>query len=170
MPDSKDEKIIAAIVERLKLIDGTGDYQTTLGTDKDGNRNVADSKPNWDEEQNDLPAISVFQGRTETVEAPNARRKVIHTMPVNIRGFIKRETTASNCRAFIADIKRAILNEAAGLPDYLAERWPENGIGLAMETRETASGLEYQQDTFEISAVQVEIEVVFITGKLNPEA
>lgn len=170
MPDSKDHKIITAIVERLKLLNGTNGYQTKLGTDKDGNQNVADSKPNWDQEQDDLPAISVFQGRTETVEAPNARRKVIHTMPVSIRGSVKRGETAANCRVMIADIKRAILNDAAGLADYLAERWPENGVGLAMETRETASGIEYMPDTFEISAVQVELEVVYITGKFNAEA
>ncbi|MBK8468090.1 MAG: hypothetical protein IPL32_19935 [Chloracidobacterium sp.] len=161
MADPKDQKIIAAIVTRMQTILTANGYQTNNGT------RVADSRPNWD--QTELPAISVFQGRAESQEQSNASRKTVHEMPVMIKVFLERGTDASNARIAIADVKKAIRGTGSQSDNYLAERWPASGIGLAMMTRETAYSIEYAEGTFEITGAQVEIAVQFITDKFNAE-
>lgn len=165
MAKPKPQKIIEAIVTRMALIDGTGEYLSTIDP-----THIADSRPNWDEAE--FPAISVFEGRTESTEAPRSHRHTIHTMPVLIKGFLKRGTTAENARNLIADIKRAILNDGVLKNQYLAERWPDatdGNKGLAIDTLETASSIEYAEGTFEVTGCQVEIEVSYITGKFASE-
>lgn len=167
MADPKDQKIIAAIVTRLALINGTGGYNTTIAAGK-----IADSRPNWDE-SDDLPAISVFQGVTKSAEWPKSRRRTQHTMPVLIKGFMKRGTDASTARKLIADIKKAIRATGSIDNDYLAERWPAvlgTPPGLAITTSETSHSIEYAEGTFEVTGVQVEIEVDYITDKFNAES
>lgn len=164
MADPKNQKIIAAIVARMQTILTSNGFQTDIGT------RVADSQPNWQEE--DLPAISVYEGRTPSAEKPDARRTTIHEMPVLIKCFLKRDTDASNARIAIADIKKAIRGDGTVQDGYLSERWPVTPgtkPGLAMETRETAHSIEYAEGTFEITGAQVEIEVQYITGKFNAE-
>lgn len=162
MPDSKEQKIIDAIVTRLQTILTTNGYQTDIGT------NVEDSRPNWDQED-DLPAISVFQGQVTSAEAPDNRRKTIHLMPVMIRCFLTSGTSPANARTAIADIKKAILGTGTQRDQYLAERWPDTGIGLAMRTREVGHTIDYNEGTYEITGTQVEIEVMYITTKFNAE-
>ena len=181
MPDTpKSQQIIAAVVARLgeKIVAGT-DYFTTLGTRTVADEgegpttipSVADSKPNWAE--GELPAITVFEGRTETVEQPNARRRVVHVMPLMLKGFIARGETdddgmsATTARQMIADIKRAILGDGTQANNWLAERWPDDSdIGLAMETREKDHSIDYADETYQVTGVQVEIEIMYTTGKL----
>jgi len=162
----KSQRIITEIVTRLQTILTTNGYQTDIGT------NVEDSRPNWDEEA-DLPAISVFEGRTASHEGPDSRRKTIHEMPVAIKVFLKRGTSAANARTAISDVKKAILGTGTQSNNYLAERWPitvDNQTGgLAMVTAETGHFIEYAEGTFEIVGAQVEIEVSYITNKFNAE-
>lgn len=167
MADPKDQKIIDAIVSRLAAINGTGGYHTTIAAGK-----IADSRPNWDQE-GDLPAISVFQGTTVSAEANDNRRKTIHEMPVMIRCFMTRGTTAANARKVIADIKKAIRGSGTQANGFLDERWPAvSGTppGIAMITRESSSGIEYADGTYEVTGAQVEITVQYITDKFNAEA
>jgi hypothetical protein len=166
MADPLDQKIIAGIVARLALINGTGGYNTTIASGK-----IADSRPNWDQED-DLPALSVFQGTTKSAEWPQGRRKTQHTMPVLIKGFLKRGTDASNARKLIADIKKAIRGASTEANRWLDERWPAvsgTSPGLALATREGSHSIEYAEGTFEITGVQVEIEVDYLTDKFNAE-
>lgn len=165
MADPKDHKIISAIVTRLAVINGTGGYNTNVPA-----ASIADSRPNWDE--NELPAISVIQGPTTSAESPQGRRKTVHEMPVMIKGFLKRGTTAANARKLIADIKKAILGSGSEIDGYLAERWPEvSGTppGLATQTRETGYSIEYAEGTYEIVGVQVELMVQLMTLRFNAE-
>lgn len=168
MADPKDQKIIAVIVSRLALINGSGDYHHNVPAAK-----IADSRPNWDEED-DLAAgaISVFQGRTIAEEWPAGRRKTMHKMPVLLKFFLKRGTTAVNARYAIADLKKAILGTGSEQDGYLDERFPAvtgTKPGLATEVHETASSIEYAEGTFEIVAAQLEIEVQYLTQKFNAE-
>lgn len=164
MPTPKSHVIISAIVTRLKTISVLNGYQTNNGT------RVEDSRPNWDE-TSDLPAISVFEGRTGSAEAPDSRRRTVHVMPVMIKTFLKRGTDAANARLAIADIKQAILGTGSQSDGFLAERWPVTvggkQIGQAMVTRETGHSIEYAEGSFEVVGAQVEIEVQYITDKFN---
>jgi len=158
MADSKEQQLITAIVNRLKTIRTTAPntigYQTNIGAQ------VEDSETNWDEK--DLPAISVFQGTTETQEPGNDRDQLrIHLMPIMIKVFLKAGTSAANARTAISDIFRAIRQD---------DLWTVANVEQAMETRQKRHGIEYAPDSFEIVGAQVEIEIMLFTHKFNSES
>lgn len=162
MPDSIEQKIITAIVARLQTILTTNGFQTNIGA------KVRDWETNW--QQEDLPAISVFTGRTVSEDAPRERRKTVHSLPVAIQVSLERGTAAANARIAIDDIKKAILGSGTQANNWLAERFPiveGTPPGLTMVTRETAHQILTPQDSFEIVGAQVEIEILFITEKFN---
>jgi hypothetical protein len=152
MPDSKSQKIVTEIVNRMKLINGTGGYSTNFAD------RVEDARPNWD--QDELPACSVVEGQTETGDGnkPGNLGRVIHEMSVMIKVFLKRGTSAANARAAIADIMAAIRTD---------DRWKVGGVGLAMQTFQKGHGIEYDPESFELTGAQVIIGVQYITGKWN---
>lgn len=156
-----EQQIIDLVIERLAAIDGTGDYLTTLALDGNDDPNVADSRPNWDQEQGELPAISVFQGKIETVPVDDEANVVFHQMPVMIEGFLEAGTTPAAARNFIADIKRAIRNS----PTWINS----DDLPTAAWTEETSSTLIYQEGTLEIESVQVEIAIGFFAHKFDSE-
>lgn len=157
MADSFEQKIITAIVARMAAIDGTGSYLTTVA-------HAEDSRTNWD--QSELPAISVFAGTVTTEEADNEGLRVVHTMPVTIRGAFETSddaaTNASTARKMMSDICRAIRND---------DNWLVTSTPQATFTQEVSHGIEYAgENDFEITGVQVEIQVLFRSGKFNLEA
>jgi hypothetical protein len=152
-PKSKDQMLIERIVARLQTILISNGFQTDIGT------RVADSEPHWDEETQ-LPAISVFQLPSESTESPDTRRKTIHAMPVQIKTFLKRGTSAANARIAISDIKKAI----RGTGEF-DERWH----GLVITTAETRHGIDYAPDSLEVTGAIVEINCSIINEKFNAE-
>lgn len=161
MADSREQKIIDAVVDRMAGIDGTGDYLSTLATDVNGDPNAADSRPNWDQEQGDLPAISVFQGTVESERWDGEGAIFGRTMPVMIKGFLERGTTASTARKLIADIMRAIRSD---------DKWTVSGEDMALGTDEKRHTIEYDEQTFEVTGVQVEIEITYLGQKFDMES
>jgi hypothetical protein len=154
MGDSKREKIVSAIVTRLKLINGTGSYSTNVA-----NR-VEDSRTSWD--QNELPAISVFDGDAEgTPTSIGQTLGTIHAMPVIIRGFLEQGATAANARTLIKDIQRAI---------RVDDKWTVSNVKLVMQTRQVRDGILRNQDSFEVEAAEQVIEVQFKTAKFDAES
>lgn len=169
MADSIEQKIIDAIVTRLRTILTANGYTTSIGT------TVQDSRTNWD--QNELPAMSVFEGPVNSILAPTDKRTVIRSMPVTIKASFESKATsaadAAYARNVIKDIHKAILGGGTQGNDYLNERWPATlgtKPGLAMETHEKSHGIDYAGETFEITGAFVEIEVLYISGKFNLEA
>jgi hypothetical protein len=169
MADSRQQSIIAAIVTRMQtLLVGSGGYTTSLATDANSVRCCRDSETHWDQ-TSELPAISVFEMPAEVNEHPRMRRNVIHTMPVQIKIFLVRGTTAGTARTAIQDVLKAIQSTGSDTNDWIYERFPETignkQIGLAMEVNPKRHGIDYEPDTNEIVAAIVEIEVRFITPK-----
>ncbi len=158
MADSIEQKIIDAVKARMQLIVGTGSYLTSIGT------HVEDSRPNWDE-VDDLPAISIFEGIVTSEEDVDEGLKVTRTMPVMIKAFLLRQDTSAADAAFarkaIADIYRAIRSD---------DKWVVSGTPVATFTSEKSHGIEYAESTFEITGVQVEIEIQYIGSKFDMEA
>lgn len=160
MADSIEQKIMAAIVDRMELINGTGDYLTSIGT------RVEDSRANWD--QNELPAISVFEGRVETTYTDDEEVEVLRKMSVMIRCQFEADnasaTTAAFARKSIADIKRAIRIDRHFRTD------PDDpSTALAYMTREVAHSIEYVPDSFEIAGTQTEIEISYFATNFDQE-
>lgn len=153
MADSKRQKIVEAVIERMKLINGTGDYETDLAD------RVEDSRTNWQEEE--LPAISVFDGDAEgTPTSTGQTLGTIHAMPIIIRGFVKQGTTAANARTLIKDIQRAI---------RVDDKWTVSNVPLVMQTRQVKDGILRNEDSLEVEAAEQVIEVQFATHKFNAE-
>jgi hypothetical protein len=161
MADSIEQKIIAAIVERLGAIDGTGDYQTEIGA------RVEDSRANWDESE--MPAISVFQGTATTVKVDDEESMVLRKFGVIIRCVFKSDddagTDAAYARKTISDIYRAIRLDRHWRTDIDDPR-----TALAYMTKEVSHGIEYVPNTYEISGTQTEIEVSYFGTNFDMEA
>src|SRR5438445_9799180 len=157
MADSIEQKLMDAIKARMQLINGTGLYLTSIGT------RVEDSRPNWDESE--LPAISIFEGTVTTEESDDEGINVIRKMPVMIKGFLDRLDTAALDAAFarkaIADIYRAIRSD---------DKRVVSGTPAATFTSERQHGIEYAENTFEITGVQVEIDIEYRAAKFNMES
>jgi hypothetical protein len=159
MADSRDQKIIDAIIARLETILITGGYQTDIGA------RVEDSRTNWDQEAGELPAISVFEGPVTSEEFADEGLIVNRTMPVRIiASLIRLDDAAANAafaRKAISDIYRAIRSD---------DKWVVSGVPLASLTREKSHAIEHAPDSFEITGVQVEIEIEIIANKFDLES
>jgi len=160
-------KILEAIQTRLLTIDAFDPYHLDFKTD---NRVFI-----WETnvQADEGIALVIYSGRSvnqSDTDNPNVRRTV-WSMPVMIRGFLRNADdqsitpfTAFQC---IADIKTAIRNGGTQ-PPFLPEQWPDaDGNKLAMFTKDVAHGIEREPDSFEITGVNVELEVIYISQKFN---
>jgi len=155
MADSRREKLVQAIVTRMKLINGSGDYTTNVA-----NR-VKDSEANWAEDQDTLPAISVFDGDAQAFPtSPGLPRGVVHEMSVMIRYFARQGETAANARNGIKDILTAIRQD---------DKWTVASVQLAMQTRQVVDRIVRNPDNFEVEGAEVEIGIQFKTANFNSE-
>jgi len=151
--DSKRHKIVEAVVARMKLINGAGSYTT------DVDDRVEDSRTNW--QQEDLPAISVFDG--DAIGTPTTAGRnlgTVHTVPVLIRGMTVQGTTAANVRNLIKDIQTAIRQD---------DKFHVSGVQTVMQTRQVRDAILRNAESFEVEGCEVEIEVQFLTQKFNAE-
>lgn len=154
MADSKREKIVQAIVTRLKLINGTGSYTTNVGS------RVEDNRTNW--QQNELPAISVFDGDAiKHPTSPADYKSTMNEMSVLIKGYCEQGTTAAAARNLIKDINTAIRQD---------DKWIVSSVPLAMQTREVVDRIARNTDEFEVEGCEVEIAVWFVHQKFNTES
>jgi len=154
MADSKRQRLVDALVTRLKLINGSGGYDINLAS------RVEDSRTSWQQEE--LPAVSVFDN--EDVSHPTSSANalnIVHEMSVVIRGLCEQGTTAATARKLIKDIQRAIRQD---------DKWTVSGTPLAMQTRQIRDHIVRNDDSYEIEGCEVEIAVQFITQKFNAEA
>jgi hypothetical protein len=154
MSDTKRQKIVDAVIARMKLINGSGSYTTNVGS------RVEDSRTNW--QQDELPAISVFDGDAiANPTSPADAKSVVHEMPILIKGYVEQGTTAAACRTLIKDILTAI---------RVDDRWTV----VECEARNAVAagkGIDHSKpDSFEVEACEVEIGVFYITQKFNGEA
>lgn len=152
MADTKRQRIIDAVVTRLKLIDGTGSYETDIAD------RVKDSETNWDE--SDYPAISVFDGDAiANPTSPTAGYQgVIWSMPILIRAYATQAAAGpANVRKLIKDINTAI-------------RVDDTFGSIVMQTRQVKEAVVRNPDNFQIEGAEVEIEVQYINRKFNAES
>ncbi len=144
MADAKRQQIIDAIVTRLSGIDGTGDYDTTIGS------NVTDWGVNYQE--TDLPAVSVCDLIEEVQTDTNDEFMDVYRLPVSIRIVVSEATRAPALRSMFKDILTAI---------GVDEKWG----GLAHFTQVRNVGMTLDQDAFRIAGGQVEIDVYYETQR-----
>lgn len=147
----------------MAAINGTGGYQTTLGTMGEGGttkQSIADSRPNW--EQQEMPALSAFQLEVDIEERDDEAQAVMRKLPLMFRGSLARGTDASSARKFLADILRAV--RSAG------DKWIVGGVPLAHHTEEGPHSIEMVEGTYEITGVLQQINIYYIGSHLDLEA
>lgn len=155
MADSKRQRIVDAIVARMKLINGVGDYTTDLA------ERVNDWQTNWAQDQGQLPAVTIFDGdAVANLTSPAAARGTVNAMSVLIRGFTEQAASPTAARTLIKDIMTAIRQD---------DKWHVGGVPLAMQSRPVRDGIVRGQDTFEVEGCEIEIEVHYLTQKFNAE-
>lgn len=155
MADSKRQKLVEAIVARMKTILVANGFTTDIGA------TVEDSRVNWQEEE--LPAISVFDlpANAESAANPANTRHTIWMQPIQIRVSLIKGTDAKNARNAIKDIWKAVRSDP---------QWTLSSEKVAMYTIPTQEGFTYPPDSFEIIGIAVEFNVVYLTAKFNAEA
>lgn len=154
MADSKEQTIADAVIARMQTILTTNGYATNIGT------TVEDSRPNWDQDD-DLPATSVFTGTTKVEPNADNERFCIRLMPVMIKVFFERlatpTLTAQFARKAIKDVIKAVGTD-------------QTFGNVVLMTRPGDHGMEFAENTFEITGAQIEIEVAYHSQKFNLEA
>lgn len=149
--DSKRQKIVAAVIDRMKEISTGAGYQTDIGA------TVADWETDFDE--SDLPAIVVMDtvADVELVGGQPPASNQIYRLPVLIRVFLRSTDSAREARRMLADINRAV-----GVDRF----WTSEGVQLAMWTRPLKEGI-VPAENFEINGAAVELEIAYITESFN---
>jgi hypothetical protein len=159
MADSIEQKIISRAVAAMQTIRISNGYHSEVGA------RVEDSRPNWDQEDDlaDGAAISIFQGSTETVDLDDEAQMVLRKLPLMFKGFLVRGTDAASARKLISDI-HTILRSVIG------DKWIVSSVPLAVQTDESSHGIDYAPDTFEVTGIEVAIEVFYRASKFNTES
>jgi hypothetical protein len=81
------EKIVDAVIARMLTINGTGNYVTNVA-------HVEDSRIHWDE--NELPAISVFDGDSLAAGKSSVNPKSDHSPDVDTcQGLCRKQRQAT---------------------------------------------------------------------------
>lgn len=153
MADSKEQIIIDALIARMQTILTTNGYATNAGA------TVEDSRPNWDE--NELPAMSIFQGTVEVVDNADNYSKCVRHMPVMIKVFAVRDDDAATAAAYSRNVAKDIHAAIGTDPTFGA---------VVIKTRPKSHAIEFAEQTFEITGTVVEIEVAYFSQKFNLEA
>lgn len=170
MADSIEQRIINAIVVRMKTILTANGYVTGIGA------RVEDSRSRWD--QNELPAVSVFDGPVEPADGHDNAIMQIRLMPVAIRVFFETGDTATVDAALARNVIKDIYRAINGATDersaqMLARQWPTTPgtlPPLAMQTREKGHVVGRDPESYEITGCQVQIEVQYQSKKFNLES
>lgn len=150
MPDSKRQKLITLVIERMQEILVANGYETDLG------ERVEDWRVNWDDSE--LPALSVCDTVTEEEWFNNqpTATKQFNQLPVLLRIFTKSDTRAEDLRKMEADIKKAIKRDVF---------WKDgDGKELAIWTKPKGSGIIIPEESFEIGGAMVQIEIGYFTN------
>lgn len=145
--DTKRQKIVDAVVERMREIRVAAGYETDLGL------RVEDWQTNWDD--TDLPAVSVCDLPEESDKATKDDRKTTHKLPVHVRIFVGKNERTATLRQMIGDVLKAVKKDL---------RWG----GLAFDTWPKQDGFVIPENSFEVAGGAVEFVVEYATGTFDP--
>jgi len=151
MADTLRQKLIDAVIERLKLINGSGAYVTDI------NEKVFD----WPRHaqgagsDHELPYMGVFDVENQTSREHQRDKKADRQLTIQVRCYVKSNTPAAMCRKIIGDIETAI---------GVDETWGK----LAATTMPSREGPDIKAENLEISAAVVEFTILYNTCAFNP--
>lgn len=160
---------MTAIVERMSDILTTNTYTNAQGNEvnyqTDIGTRVEEGRISWQQEE--LPAISVFQGRVtidDDLSADEQKVMVCRVLPVMIQCFFEwpddNAEGGEYMRKVLSDIHAAIRVDT---------RWTVDDVPQALRTDEKAHGPEYNEGTFEVRGTQTEIEIRYYAPTFSME-
>ena len=147
MPVSKRQQIVDAIDARLKTITTANGYNTDAGN------NVFEWRSYPLDENSELPAL-VYRD-TEEIESLAVGGYQLHTLTIEIEGYVVGANAARDLRALIADVIKAIGTDLT---------WG----GLAEDTRPVEESIEIDQEERKIAGAVIRIEIDYRTQAFDP--
>lgn len=145
--DTKRQRIVDAVVERVREIRVAAGYQTDLG------ERVEDWVTSWDDAE--LPAASVCDLPEESEKANKDAKRATHKIPVHVRIFVGKNERPATLRKMIGDVLAAVKKDP---------RWG----GLALDTWPKTDGFVIPEDSFVIAGGAVEFVVEYATDTFDP--
>lgn len=142
------KRILSKLVDRLKAIDGTGEFNFNL------KNNVLIRRPSYDRDDC-LPAIFIYRRNPDSREHNPELGFPVHTVIYDVVGLVQRTDTAGEAlEDLLADIERAL-----EIPSDLCLRDGKNLLGtpLRLVTGET----ELAPDGSRVEAVSVGVQCTF---------
>ena len=154
MPETIRQQIVDKIKLRLAAISTGNGYATNLGA-----RPIDEWPTAYQEDQ--CPALGVFDLVNKTTQNYPDEKRVINTLPLQVRLFLKRNETPAEIRTMLADVMKAIITDPA-----TGKRDPRFG-GLAIDTKPDEDGFIVPQDNFQIDGAAVGFTVEFLSEPFN---
>jgi hypothetical protein len=154
MPDTIRQQLVDKTKLRLAAITTANGYATNLGQRPIDEWPVA-------YQQDDCPALGVFDLVNRTAQEFPREKRSGNTLPLQVRIFLKRESSPAEVRKMIGDVMKAIITDPA-----TGQRDPTFG-GLATDTKPDEDGFIVPNDTFQIDGAAVGFTVEFLSEPFN---
>jgi hypothetical protein len=154
-PKTLRQKFVDAIVARMQTILTTNGYVTNAG------QKVEAWRTHWEEDELVDGALGVFDLTNESEKEHRQSLRQKNTLTVQIRIFVAKGSRAEKVRQIEGDVFKAIRSD---------DRWTVDGKGMAIETRPKQDGFIIPQDSFEVAAGAVEIEIEYLSNTFDAYA
>lgn len=145
---TKRQDIVGLVIDAIETIDGTGDFETTIGD------NVTDWGLNFQEDE--LPAVSVCDLAEEIVDDGEGEGYgelfSVLRLDVRIRVSVGSDTRPAECRKIIGDIMTALRSN---------QYWNDGSSNLALQTDFRAARFLLDEEKFLIAGVEVDIAIIY---------
>lgn len=171
------QQFVDKLTLRLARISVANGFQTDIGASlqTDYARDCADNPSNIDEVEVREQTLFAIYDRDNDVNQDYAREGLVsNVMPIQVRIYHARQTTAAELRTMIGDVEKAVSeNEDTGEYDPQWRTWDQAAgayvkcAELAIDTRPTRSGFVRPQNAFAIEAGAVEFTVEYLTQPFN---
>jgi hypothetical protein len=145
--DTKRQRIVDKVVERMREIRVANGYQTDVG------ERVEDWQTQWNEDE--LDALSVCDLPEESTKGNKDAKRTTHRLPVHVRIFISKHTRPAELRKMIGDVVQAVKKDL---------RWD----GLALDTEPKQDGFVIPDDAFVVAGGAVEFVIEYMTDTFDP--
>ena len=152
MPETRRQQLVDAIITRLEDISVANGYETNAGA------RVEDWPRRFDDAE--CPALGVYDLSEASDKSDRESGFQERTLTIQVRIFVASNTPASDLRAIIGDVERAV-----GVDQY----WPDvSGEPLAMGTWPRRAGMVVPNEAMELAGAAVEFDVQYSTATFNP--
>lgn len=165
---TKRQRIIDAVIARLRTITVANDFQSDAGVQVD------DWSTRYDEEELAAlaakAALSVYDLPDEVSKESRHSKGSTHSLRVQVRVHQSKQLSAAALRVILGDVVDAIGRDVTQ-PSLDPLLWPEvgnDGKYLAMDTAPAQEGLIFPEGALEVAGAAVEFTIEYATAVFDP--